>query len=78
VNKHLIMYWRIQDLWGPTNLVASCVTKTQAILPYLMGVYRDSAWATHGYPSQYHVEYVHYGEVGPDRFLDQVVNCGQS
>jgi hypothetical protein len=35
-------------LWGPANWVASCVTETEAILPYLMGVHRDSAWATHG------------------------------
>jgi hypothetical protein len=33
--------------WGPVNWVASCVAKTKAILPYLTGVHRDSAWATH-------------------------------
>jgi hypothetical protein len=33
--------------WGPANWVASCVAKTKAILPYLMGVHRDSAWVTH-------------------------------
>jgi hypothetical protein len=27
MNKHLIMYWRLQDLWGPANIVASCVTE---------------------------------------------------
>jgi hypothetical protein len=30
------------------NRVASCVTETEAILPYLMDVKWDSAWATHG------------------------------
>jgi hypothetical protein len=35
-------------LWGPTNWVASCAAETEPILPYLMGVKWDSAWATHG------------------------------
>jgi hypothetical protein len=39
-------------LWGPTNWVASCVIKTEAILPYLTGVHRDSAWAIHGVPAE--------------------------
>jgi hypothetical protein len=30
------------------NLVASCVAEMEAILAYLTGVHRDSAWATHG------------------------------
>jgi hypothetical protein len=30
------------------NWVVLCVTKMEAILPYLTGVHRDSAWATHG------------------------------
>jgi hypothetical protein len=34
--------------WGPISWVASCVAKTEAILPYLTVVHRDSAWATHG------------------------------
>jgi hypothetical protein len=34
--------------WGPANWVALCVAKTKAILPYLMGVHWDSAWATRG------------------------------
>jgi hypothetical protein len=46
-NKHLIMYQHIGDLLAPANLVASCVTKIEAILPYIMGVHGDSAWATH-------------------------------
>jgi hypothetical protein len=29
------------------------------ILAYLIGVQLDSAWATHGCPSWYHVEDVH-------------------
>jgi hypothetical protein len=34
--------------WGPANWVASCVTETEAILPYLTTVHQDSARATHG------------------------------
>jgi hypothetical protein len=34
--------------WGPANLLASSVTELDNTLPYLMGVTRDSAWATHG------------------------------
>jgi hypothetical protein len=30
------------------NWVASSVAESEAILPYLTGVHRDSAWATHG------------------------------
>jgi hypothetical protein len=30
-----------------SNLVALCITETEAILPYLTSVHRDSAWATH-------------------------------
>jgi hypothetical protein len=30
------------------NLVASCATKMETILPYLIGVQWHSAWATHG------------------------------
>jgi hypothetical protein len=72
------MYWHIQDLWGPANFVASCVTETEAILPYLTGVHQDSAWATHGCPSRYYVEDVYYGEVGSDHLLDHIMNCGHS
>jgi hypothetical protein len=32
--------------YGPTNLLASWVTELDDNLPYLMGVKRDSAWAT--------------------------------
>jgi hypothetical protein len=31
----LIMYWRMQDLWGPINLVAMMVAESDTILPYL-------------------------------------------
>jgi hypothetical protein len=34
--------------WGPANWVASCVTETEAIIPYLTGVHWDSAWVTYG------------------------------
>jgi hypothetical protein len=51
----LIMYWCIQDLWGPTNIVALCVAESEDTLQYLMGVQWDSAWATHRCPSRYRV-----------------------
>jgi hypothetical protein len=35
-------------LWGPANWVALCAAEMEAILPYLIGVQWDSAWATHG------------------------------
>jgi hypothetical protein len=72
------MYWSLRGLWGPINLVASCVAETKAILPNLMGVHWDSAWATFGCSSQYRVEDMHYGEVGPDHLLDRIVKCGHS
>jgi hypothetical protein len=50
----------------------------EPILPYLTGVHRDSAWATHRCPSRYRVEDMHLGEVDPDSLLDHVMNCGHS
>jgi hypothetical protein len=46
------MYWRIHDLWGSANLVASTVTELDDILPRLMDTNWDSVWATHGCPSR--------------------------
>jgi hypothetical protein len=48
MNNHLIMHWRIRDIWSPTNLVASCVTKLDDTLPRFTDVQWDSAQATHG------------------------------
>jgi hypothetical protein len=36
LQQTLIMYWRIRDLWGPTNLVASMVTELDDTPLYLM------------------------------------------
>jgi hypothetical protein len=47
MNKHLIMYWCIQDLWGPANLVASCVTELDDTIPPYR-CYTGWCWATHG------------------------------
>jgi hypothetical protein len=69
------MYRRIHDLWCPTNIV-SYVDKMEAILPYIMSVHQNSAWATNGYLSRYRMEDVHYGEVGPDRLLSRAANYG--
>jgi hypothetical protein len=44
----LIIYWRIWDIWSPANLVASCITELDDILPRFMGVQWDSVWATYG------------------------------
>jgi hypothetical protein len=35
----LIMYWRIRDLWGSANLVASTVTELDDTSPFLTDVY---------------------------------------
>jgi hypothetical protein len=59
VEQALIMYSHIWDLWGPANLVVSCVVELDDALPYLTGVHQDSAWATHGYPLRYRVEDVY-------------------
>jgi hypothetical protein len=43
--------WTVLMLMGhmeSPNWVASCVIEMEAILPYLTGVHRDSAWVTHG------------------------------
>jgi hypothetical protein len=53
------MYWHIQDLLGPTNLVASTVTELDDTPLYLTDVHWDSVGATHGCPSRYHVEDLH-------------------
>jgi hypothetical protein len=44
----LIMYWRMQDLWGPVNLVAQMVAESNDTLQYLQDVNWDSVRATHG------------------------------
>jgi hypothetical protein len=51
VGSEWISIWNVLMHTGhieSPNWVASCVAKMEAILPYLMGVHRDSAWATHG------------------------------
>jgi hypothetical protein len=48
MNKNLIMYYCIQDLWGLTNLVPSCVTELDDTLPRFMGVQWDSVLTTRG------------------------------
>jgi hypothetical protein len=47
MNKQLNVPTHTGHMESP-NLVTSCVTETEAILPYLMGVHRDSARATNG------------------------------
>jgi hypothetical protein len=59
MNKHLIIYWCIWDLWGPANLVASTVVELDDTPPYLMDDRRDSVGATHRCLSRYHVEDLH-------------------
>jgi hypothetical protein len=50
LQQALIMYWRIRDLWGPTNLVASTVAESDDNLPRFMDVQWDSVRATHELP----------------------------
>jgi hypothetical protein len=47
MNMHLNVLMHTGHMESP-NLVASCATETEAILPYLMGVQWDSVWATYG------------------------------
>jgi hypothetical protein len=47
MNKHLNVLTHTRHMDSP-NLVASCATETEAILPNLTCVQWDSAWATHG------------------------------
>jgi hypothetical protein len=42
LQQALIMYWRIQDLWGPTNLVAATVAELDGTLPRFTDVQWDS------------------------------------
>jgi hypothetical protein len=44
------MYWCIQDLWGPTNLVALTVAELDDTLPHFTDVQWDGVRATHGCP----------------------------
>jgi hypothetical protein len=46
----LIMYWRIQDLCGPTNLIGSTMTELDDTLPYFTDVRWDSVRVTHCLP----------------------------
>jgi hypothetical protein len=55
MSKHLIIYWRIQDLWGLANLVVSCVTELDNTLPRFTGVQLGSVWATHGMSAEAYV-----------------------
>jgi hypothetical protein len=56
LQQALIMYWRIQDLSGPANLVASMVAKLDDTLPRFTNVQWDRMQATHGCHRCYHVE----------------------
>jgi hypothetical protein len=55
MSKHLIIYWRIRDLWGLANLVVSCVTELDNTLPRFTGVQLGSVWATHGMSAEAYV-----------------------
>jgi hypothetical protein len=50
LHQALTMYWRIRDLWGPANLVASTVTELDNTLPCFADVQWNSVQATHGVP----------------------------
>jgi hypothetical protein len=74
-----IMYWCIQDLWGPTNLVASMVAELDDTPPYLMndtGIVGGGG--THGCPSRYRVEDLPRVRWARLDSLIVVVNCGHS
>jgi hypothetical protein len=48
VSKFELCTGTYEILWCPKNWVAPCVVETEAILPYLTGVYQDNAWSIHG------------------------------
>jgi hypothetical protein len=52
LQQALIIYLRIHDLWGPTNLVALTANELDDTLPHLTNLHWDSVWATHGCPSR--------------------------
>jgi hypothetical protein len=58
MNKHLNVLTHTEHMESP-NLVVSCATKMEAILPYLTDAKWDSAWATHGVPAEAYVEDMH-------------------
>jgi hypothetical protein len=52
-NKHWVVYWRIRDLWGLTNLVASTVTELDNTPLYFM----DDIGIVFGPPMDYPVRF---------------------
>jgi hypothetical protein len=72
------MHWRIQDLWGLTNLVASMVVELGDTPLYLMDVH----WDMWGPPTDSHCgitwkTYTRVRWVQLDSLI-VVVNCGHS
>jgi hypothetical protein len=69
-NKHWVVYWRIWDLWGPANLVASTVTELDDTSLY----FTDDIGIVFRPPTDYQVRFSrgrrHYGTVGPARLFD--------
>jgi hypothetical protein len=47
LQQELIMYWRIWDLWGPANLVASTVADLYDTLPHFADAQWDSVRTTY-------------------------------
>jgi hypothetical protein len=66
----LIMYWGIQHLWGPTNIVASMVTQLDETPLYFM----DDIGIVIGPPTDYPLRFFHgrwhLGTVGLTRLFD--------
>jgi hypothetical protein len=50
LQQALIMYWCIQDIWSPANLVALMVVELDDTLPRFTDDRRDSVRATQGLP----------------------------
>jgi hypothetical protein len=78
LNKHLIMYLHIRDIWSPTNLVGSMVAELDDTPPNITGVQWDSV----GPPTDAHRS-ITWKTCSMVRWawLDSlivVVNCGHS
>jgi hypothetical protein len=65
-----VVYWRIHDLWGPANLVASTVAELDDTLLYFTDDIGIVFEPLTDYPVRFSRWRRHYGTVGPARLFD--------
>jgi hypothetical protein len=77
-NKHWVVYWRIQNLWGLANLVALTVTELDDTPLHFM----DDIGIVFGPPTDYLKRFSrekrHQGMVSPGRLFDSQYERGHS